>query len=259
MRLFFTSASEIPLPGAVYLVLILVILAIGSRLADGSRLYRWRHLLLALAAWSWILSTPALGNLVVRQLENAVPRSAHRPQADPRSVIVVLASGEIAGTAAAPHTRLDADGWERVHAAVSLWRRTGGRLLMAGGPKGIPPAESFAARMAAVAVSMGVPEQAIVLSPDTSRTHEDLLWARKRLGDHEGPIWLVTSALHMPRSLAVARSLDWDVRPWPCGFRQIERPTWRAWLPNNGGPQLLAQALHEVLGLAYYRWQGWAD
>jgi uncharacterized SAM-binding protein YcdF (DUF218 family) len=75
---------------------------------------------------------------------------------------------------------------------------------------------------------------------------------------HKGTVWLVTSALHMPRSLAIARSLGIKVRAYPCDFRTLEHPTWRAWLPDHGGPLLWYDALHELVGLAWYRLRGWA-
>ena len=45
---------------------------------------------------------------------------------------------------------------------------------------------------------------------------------------------------------------------YPCDFHAEERPGWRLWLPSNAGPAMLEEALHEWLGLLYYRLRGWA-
>ena len=256
--MFVTAAPELLLPGPIYLVLILVILAVLAYVRPACGLRRFRHVLLALACWSWLASTPVLANLLVRSLEGPPAATVETVEHNPETVIVVLASGEVWLRGGMRQTRLDINGWERVEAAVSLWRRTGGRIVMAGGPHDIDAALSFAGVMASVAQSMGVPKEAIIVSPRSARTYEDLLHAKHAVDGSPGPVWLVTSAMHMNRALAVAQHLGWEVRPWRCDYRQNESPTWRAWLPNNGGPRLFADALHEMIGLYYYKLRGWA-
>ena len=252
--MFVTAASELLLPAPVYLVVLLLGLCLWSAARRARRVARvW----LVLALWSWVFSTPALANLLVRELEGAMPSPQALPPArDERSLIVVLASGEMWSSHGQPQVRLDASGWERLYAGVRLWRATGGRLLVVGGV-GSEPA-TFADAMAAIARDMGVPAAAIIPVRGSSRTYEDFRAAAAVIREHDGPTWLVTSALHMPRSLAVATKLALPVMPYRCDYRQIESPTWRAALPNNGGPGLFAQVFHELLGRQYYRLRGWS-
>lgn len=259
--LLLTAFSELMLPSATYLVLLLLVLSFWGCAGSNGSVRRLRGLWLALCLWAWVFSTPAVANLLVRQLEG-IPRSQSdfAPLRNEQTVVVVLASGEVWSRGGELQTRLDASGWERIRAAVGLWHKTGGRLLVAGGPGGkVADSHSFAALMSEVAREMGVPRDSIVLGSGSARTFEDLSFASATVGEAQGPVWLVTSAMHMPRSLAVARQLALPMIPFQCDYRQNENPSWKAWLPNNGGPELFAAVFHEVLGLVYYRWRGWAQ
>ncbi len=250
---FVAHPVEWLLPLPVALVALLIALA-GLGLA-----WRWRGraLLLVLAIWATTLSIPALANQWITALEGPISDPATRPvDADPDTVIIVPGSGQ--PNPNQPGAQLDLAGYERLHSAVDLWRRTGGRLVFAGGLAD-DPALSLAARMRARAIELGVPPTAIAIVPDSSDTHQDLTGAAARLREAGGgnrPVWVVTSALHMARALASAQAAGLlDARPWPCDFRQLTRLSWRGWLPNNGGPALFAQALYESIGLVYYRWR----
>ena len=131
-------------------------------------------------------------------------------------------------------------------------------MLFTGGPPGDDD-RSIAAEMGRVAQRLGVPADAILRSPRSRTTYEDLAQVQAVLQRHRGPIWLVTSAVHMPRARAVAAQLGLQVRPYPVAYRQIANTTWRAWLPHNGGPDRYAIALHEMVGLWIYRLRGQAQ
>jgi uncharacterized SAM-binding protein YcdF (DUF218 family) len=247
------------LPSPVYLVAVLLIL---SGYAYGFKhplpLSRARHVLAFLTIWAWIFTTPGGANLLVARMEgNPNARPTIDSMRAGNGLIVVLASGEMHSRNGTPNARLDAHGWERIHAGLTLWRQVGGKLLLAGGP-GEAPDRSLAALMRKIAIDAGVPADSIEIQPKSNTTYEDLLYSRDRILAQHGPVWLVTSALHMPRSLGVAEKLGLSVTPWPCDYRQIEKPTWRIWFPDNSGPQTWGDVLHEILGIHYYRLQGWS-
>lgn len=253
--LFASSQVDWLLPMPIFLVGLLI--ALAARAWHARRPTRWALLLAAI--WATVLSIPALANGWIGTLEGPVSDPADRPViASPRTIIVVPGSGESSRNL--PGARLNLAGLERLHSAVALWKRTGGLLVFAGGLDD-DPQRSLAARMGTLAQELGVPADAIALSARSTNTHEDIAGSVQAIGDRpvDGPVWIVTSALHMKRTLAVARRAGLGAaRPWPCDFRQIQQPGWRAWLPNNGGPETFALALHEVVGLMYYRWRGWA-
>ena len=72
-----------------------------------------------------------------------------------------------------------------------------------------------------------------------------------------GQTWiLVTSAVHMPRSVGLFRAAGWPVLPWPVGYKSGHGVM--MWLPYSRGKHLvqLDEAMHEWIGLVAYRIMG---
>ena len=65
---------------------------------------------------------------------------------------------------------------------------------------------------------------------------------------------LVTSAIHMPRSVACFRAAGWDVTPYPTNFRVGADPFGFGLPENLEGVDVAA---HEWVGLLYYRLRGY--
>lgn len=257
----FGRALDLLLPLPLYLLAMLGWLSARGfwRRPLGPGLRRLRYPLLAITAWVWVVTMPMTGHWLFQRLEGPLERPADRAVArDERSRIVVLGSGLMYDGDGTLHARLDIHGWERTVEAIALWKRTGGTLVFCGGPDETR-GESLAGVMRRVALDMGVPDAAIRVSGRSLNTREDLLQARPLLEGGDGPLWLVTSALHMPRALGVASRLGLPVQPFPVDYRQIHGLTWHAWLPNNGTPPRVAAALHELVGRAVYRLRGWSD
>lgn len=66
-------------------------------------------------------------------------------------------------------------------------------------------------------------------------------------------IILVTHALHMRRAQAMFVGQGMEVVPAPVRFSSRAPLQWADFLPSIAGLKLVKAALHEVLGLAYYR------
>lgn len=241
---------DLLLPLPLYLLLLLAGLAVqGWRAPRGTRSHRLRWIWVALCAWAWGLSAPITSNELIRWLEG--PRQALQPPPrDESTLIVVLASGD-------PRARLDTAGWERLEGAARLWRHSGGTLLFSGGP-GQSEDNALGGTMRSAGLIFGLPAGALRFVGGGRNTHEDVLQATPAVRGHTGPVWLVTSALHMPRALATARRQGWDVRPLAVDYQQLELAFLPSCLPSNGGPMRLAEALHEVIGRLIYRLRGWS-
>jgi uncharacterized SAM-binding protein YcdF (DUF218 family) len=245
-----SGALDFLLPLPLYLLLLLAGLALWSwRAPLGARAHRLRWIWAALGTWAWLLSAPITSNELIRWLEG--PKQALQPtMRDESTLIVVLASGD-------PRARLDAPGWERLEGAVRLWRHSGGTLLFSGGP-GQSEDNALGGTMRSVGLTFGLPPEALRFVGGGRNTHEDILQATPEVRRHTGPIWLVTSALHMPRALATARQQGWNPRPLAVDYQQLELDLLPSCLPSNGGPMRLAEALHEVIGRLIYRLRGWS-
>jgi uncharacterized SAM-binding protein YcdF (DUF218 family) len=73
-----------------------------------------------------------------------------------------------------------------------------------------------------------------------------------------GSIMLVTSALHMPRSVTLFRKQGIPVTPVACDFRVCgtPRPSFSIF-PRQGNLNLLALYMHEKIGWAVYKLRDW--
>ena len=101
-----------------------------------------------------------------------------------------------------------------------------------------------------LAVALGVPARHIVVEGRSSRTSENASEVAALLAPYSASdVLLVTSALHMRRAKLCFERCGLRVGPAPVPLFIAGEPPVRA--------SVLAQALHEYLGLAYYRALGW--
>ena len=181
------------------------------------------------------------------------------PANEPLRIQAVIVPSSGAEAPNGRQARLDQGGYMRLRAGIEAWRRTGGLLLLMGGIASAPE-YALSADMRRVALDMGVPDEAIRVVPMSRTTWEDIHGAARILReeglDPKKGVLLVTSALHMHRSMAVARSVGIDPVPLCSDYRQLEAPTWAAWFPNNGAPWNARAMLHELMGVWYYRLRG---
>jgi len=129
------------------------------------------------------------------------------------------------------------------------------------------PPEAFWARD--LAQELGLPADRILLNPGSRTTAEEARDIGK-LGRQRGwkQVLLVTSAFHMPRSLATFRQRSGlTVVPVACDYQLPGRAhygqptagnTLRSLLPEAEALYLSSLALKEHLGLAIYRLRGWS-
>ncbi len=107
---------------------------------------------------------------------------------------------------------------------------------------------------------MGVAPEQMILEDRSRNTFENAVYSKLLAAPQPGQSWvLVTSALHMPRAVAVFRHAGWQVIPWPVNYLTGGRLDW----VNEDMPlQRLynfSRTLHEYVGLVYYRLRGWTD
>ncbi|OFX03983.1 MAG: hypothetical protein A3D94_20915 [Alphaproteobacteria bacterium RIFCSPHIGHO2_12_FULL_66_14] len=71
----------------------------------------------------------------------------------------------------------------------------------------------------------------------------------------DGRVALVTSAVHMPRALRLARIAGLDVAAFPTDWQPPSevRASWENWLPSLGALSVSSNALWEILANAFDR------
>lgn len=150
---------------------------------------------------------------------------------------------------------------DRFIQALSLYKQGHIRKIIVQGGHGDPfathrfvEAEFLAGKLR----EMGVPESDIVWEGASRNTLESAREARgiKDSLGMKGPLVLITSAYHMPRSEWLYESQGIDVRPYPAYFAvkpSGEALTWRTPIPSTGAMDLWRILLHEVTGSLFAR------
>jgi uncharacterized SAM-binding protein YcdF (DUF218 family) len=153
---------------------------------------------------------------------------------------------------------------ERLTAPIELMRRcpnarlvfTGGSAALRGSP--LTEARTVERFWRDMGLSEGLGEREIVYEGRSRNTHENAVFTRDLVQPKAGERWLlVTSAMHMPRSVGIFRRAGFSVIPYPVDFR-TSGDLWR-WSMARRAPQALRTvdfAAHEWLGLVIYRLTG---
>jgi uncharacterized SAM-binding protein YcdF (DUF218 family) len=185
------------------------------------------------------------------------------PQA---AAIVVLGGGTVSANPPRPWVEVS-DAGDRVLYGAKLYREGHAPLVILSGGRvdwygaGAPEAADMAEQLQA----MGVPRSAILQDQTSHNTYENAVNVQKILNEQQitGPILLVTSAMHMPRALAIFRHLKISSLAAPTDFRTTrngERQGLGGFVislfPDAEEMYKSTLALKEYLGLVIYRLQG---
>lgn len=170
------------------------------------------------------------------------------PNIKKADVIVVLGGGFY------PKGELSLASMDRTVKGITLYLEgRAGKLLFAGGnPQGYPGYISEAGSMAQLAGDLRLPSRDIVIERKSNRTYESAVMVKKIMGNlgFKDAV-LVTSSYHMLRSKLTFEHAG--VVVYPASTAPIEK-----YITSPVQRLLLFQtALHEYLGLAYYKWKGW--
>lgn len=189
----------------------------------GLLLHRWRvgRLLLALGVGGLFLCLVLpVESWALRPLEGQFPPVAVYPA---RLDGVVVLGGALDELTSRDHdTPVLNEAANRITTFAILARYyPTARLVFTGGSGALVQGVTTEAQYARTLLTeLGVPPERMVFEDRSLTTHENAVFTRDLIRPQPGEVWaLVTSASHMPRSVAVFRQVGWDVLPWPTGPR----------------------------------------
>jgi uncharacterized SAM-binding protein YcdF (DUF218 family) len=222
---------------------------------------RWAGCLLVAGVFVVLFfASPWVGSKLLGSLENdyAVLRAEDCPPAD---VIVVLGGSTVPPLAPRAHVEVEG-AYDRLLYAMRLYRAgKANSLILSGGTIAelSGSAMSEASQYLELALESGIPVEAIVLEERSRNTYENALYARQTMHEHG---WqralIVTSAAHMPRAMAVFRTLDIDVLAAPADVRIVAASfSLHGLLPTVQGLKYSSIATKEYIGWWVYRLRGW--
>lgn len=208
-----------------------------------------------------ILSYNPIPNYFIARLErqhhlytSGIPVEGAVQEHHPAEYVVVLAGG-IGYDSKMPITSLLSDlTLIRVIEGVLIYRENPGSKLVLSGGSG---SESYpeAIGMADLAKAIGVDENDIVVESDSRDTKDQARLIKTIVGDKS--FILVTSAYHMPRSMALFKKLGMKPIPAPADYLVTKGKIGiNSFFPGSGALRKSEIAVHEYLGMVWAKLRG---
>jgi uncharacterized SAM-binding protein YcdF (DUF218 family) len=252
------------LPLLFYPLGLTIVLMLTGLILLKRRLRRLASLLIIFAVWIlYWSSTDLVAQGLTQSLEfQNLPKTI--PQAD---AIVILGGATKAAISPRVLPEVGEPGDRVIYGAKLYKDGKAPKIILSGGR--IPwggDTGSESSDMAILLDLLGVPQDVILEDPTSLNTIENAKNV-KQIIDRENirTMLLVTSATHMPRSLAIFRKLGMDVSPAPTDFQSTNVPQnvqaqgqLLKLLPDAENLLLTTRSLKEWVGLVVYRLRGWA-
>lgn len=229
----------------------------------------WRRVIILFALLIlWVSGNRWVSLSVVRSLEWRYLPQENIPQAQ---AIVILGGGTDAADYPRPMVDLTGAGDRVLYGGYLYKQGKAPYILLSGGniawmgARSTTPAE----QMAEVLALMEIPQEVMLLQTESLNTYQDALYSSQMLKEMGiTRIVLVTSALHMPRSVGLFEKQGMEVIPAPTDYRvtqkqwdNLKNPAVETQLinliPNVSNMASLTNALKEYIGIAVYRLRHW--
>jgi uncharacterized SAM-binding protein YcdF (DUF218 family) len=170
--------------------------------------------------------------------------------------IVILAGGMVEGSPAAGSygAEIGEVTLARLYGGFKIYRERNTDIWVSGGMapgnRGNVP---IAKVMKEVLISWGVNSDEIILEENSRTTLENAKYTMEKLKEKDyREIILVTSALHMKRSMQLFQNQGVKIIPAPVNYIFEELPKFIDFFPNSFSFEHNVRALHEWMGMIYY-------
>lgn len=197
----------------------------------------------------YLSSMPDMAGLLLRQLDAKIPTN---PDLQGAQAIVVLGGDLDFGNGKDVPDRVGPLTLQRLASAAQLYRVVRLPVVVSGGH--VRGSNSTLAGLMQVELEQdfGIP---VAWSEDHSTTtFEDASFCAAMLKPANiTAIFVVTQAEHMPRALWSFEHVGFRAIPWATALRAPFSPDIDGFLPDAGAFAQTFGALHEILGLVYYR------
>ena len=198
--------------------------------------------------------------LLIEPLEDRFPKLEQIP-ADAAGIITLGGAVDQVITAARGQTSLGG-GAERLTEFVVLARKYPRMKLVYTGGSGLlfqqDLKETTVARR--FFTEIGLDTGQIIYEGDSRNTHENATRTRDLVKPAPGEKWiLITSAIHMPRSVGVFRAAGWTIVPYPVDYSTTGNSRYRLFRSFSSGFRNFSRGAHEWIGMLAYWALGRSD
>jgi uncharacterized SAM-binding protein YcdF (DUF218 family) len=199
------------------------------------------------------LSTYPLASAILRPLERHYPAVDVSGQGDIDKLgakyIVVLGGGQVCDPTITTASQFQPSSLVRLIEGIHLYRQVpGSKLILSGGNSKYEPTTN-AELMYKMALLLGVKKEDIILEDSSKNTYEEAKIIKDMIGEEK--FILVTSASHMPRSMALFKKFGMKPIPAPTDHlvkKYHEIPP-KEFFPRADSVEKIEVAFHEYLGL----------
>ena len=238
--------------------LILGGLLLGALLLAAGRLRAGRWLTVASGIGLLVFGLLPMATFLARPLETRFPK----PELPDRIDGIVLLSGSERPVASQAYAepQVGLHGGRFITTLRIAASHPEARIVYSGGPRQEPGKgvlETQTAVAAAILDGVGLDPSRVSFEEGSSDTCDNASNSFRFAGPSADEAWVVvTSAIHMPRTVACFRATGWEIIPYSADY-QSDPPGWGAGnLRIVKNLALLDLAAHEWVGLVYYRLSG---
>lgn len=239
------------LPPTVWLLMLLAVLIFWRR--------SWARRLLLFTFFFIFALHSGLVNYGLRYpLESRYPPILDPKIANPYDAIVVLTSSTVPAEGLVPFPSIDEHMFRRLDEAWRLYRIRPKPIIVSGGHVNPFTPDKNENKIAGdFLIRWGVPARDVISEDKSRDTFESALEVQKLLKQKGYQRYLlVTSAVHMPRSMLVFGALAPEPIPAPGDFALGTLDlTPFDFFPNEGAARQMFVTLHEYAGLINYLWR----
>jgi len=204
----------------------------------------------------YLLSTPIVSTNLLAGLEQHIFVSPEEIVASKAEALVVLGGGIYEEGPEYGGNTIKGTTLERVRYVAWLHKRTNLPIIVSGG--GIDPELPPESKLASQVLKEEFGCKVLATEDKSKNTWENALFTSRVLNTNEiNKVALVTHAWHMPRALSAFKQNRVDVIAAPTifskGRKSLTDGKLEDWLPDDKGLSNSYTALHEHVGMAWYR------
>ena len=252
-------ASLFEIPGLYITLLVVGILLLRKRPRAGK--IGWLLFFLLLYGSSTLFFARWLAQPLQK---HGLPVGLSHAKGAANSVIVILSGGSSrgipAGVAGDIGCELSGQSLKRIYHGFLVYKKLRLPLWLSGGNPGNGVGPSEAELMQQALIAFGVPSEQIHVETQSRSTKENAQFTLKKLAPQVTRIFLVTSAVHIPRAYQLFQQTSQQmgrqisIIALPCDYvPEPQKIRWQDFLPSAGALNISIRAVHEYLGLLFCR------
>ncbi len=214
---------------------------------------------LSLATLAVVAMTPLVANALLRLLEPDTALPAHCRDSPP-DVAVVLAGGVDGVPATADDiSKLTLASRRRAERAVFWWQERPGRKLLISGGTLFTDGAAESRVMATYVGKLGVPKSSVEVEDQSTNTWDGARALAAMRPALPRSLVLITSSVHLRRAVYAMTQAGFQVCPLATDSRLAPFGLPGYVIPQSSAMEKTEAAMHELVGLAYYRWRALRD